>query len=306
MAIATEPFTITRAGKPAETLPRCSGVYRFFDAAGALLYIGKSVDIRSRVAQHINEGRKTGRHQRLMSQVRKVDCQMTAGEVGALLIENEAIKREVPLFNRRQRRLRRLWTITLTPSPEGFLQPTAIDFLPVATRNIDTFGLYANKSRVLSSLQNLARDHALCLRMMGLDRGHGPCFQQQLGRCDGACAGEESTTAHNARLLDQLARQRIAAWPFDGPLLLAEHTIKPIEQQPEQQFHLIDQWAWYGCFDTLAAAQDALLTEQTPAFDRDAYRLIYSAMYRGRVNLQDVTTGQPVVNALLSKNPHTS
>ena len=108
---------ITRAGAPAETLPPCSGVYRFFDAAGALLYIGKSVDIRSRVAQHINEGRKHGRHQRLMSQVRQVDCQMTAGEIGALLIENEAIKREVPLFNRRQRRLRRLWTITLTSSP---------------------------------------------------------------------------------------------------------------------------------------------------------------------------------------------
>ena len=107
-------------------------------------------------------------------------------------------------------------------------------------------------------------------------------------------------------MLDQLARQRIAAWPFDGPLLLAEHTIKPIEKQPEQQFHLIDQWAWYGCFDPLTAAQDALLTEQTPAFDRDAYRLIYSAMYRGRVNLQDVTTGQPVVNVLLSKSPHTS
>ena len=306
MALVSQPFTITRAGAPAETLPRCSGVYRFFDAQGALLYIGKSVDIHSRVTQHSNEGRKPGRHQRLMSQVRRVDCQMTAGEVGALLIENEAIKREVPLYNRRQRRLRRLWTMTLTPSSEGFLQPTAIDFLPVATRKIETFGLYANKGQVISSLQNLARDHALCLRVMGLDRGHGPCFQHQLGRCDGACAGEESKSQHNARLLDQLARQRIAAWPFDGPLLLAEHTIKPIEQQPEQQFHLIDQWAWYGCFDTVFAARNALSTNQTPAFDRDAYRLIYSAIYRGRVHLQNVMTGQPVVNVLLSRKPGTS
>ena len=306
MALVSQPFTITRAGAPAETLPRCSGVYRFFDAQGGLLYIGKSVDIHSRVTQHINEGRKPGRHQRLMSQVRRVDCQMTAGEVGALLIENEAIKREVPLYNRRQRRLRRLWTMTLTPSSEGFLQPTAIDFLPVATRKIETFGLYANKGQVISSLQNLARDHALCLRVMGLDRGHGPCFQHQLGRCDGACAGEESKSQHNARLLDQLARQRIAAWPFDGPLLLAEHTIKPIEQQPEQQFHLIDQWAWYGCFDTVSAARNALSTNQTPAFDRDAYRLIYSAIYRGRVHLQNLMTGQPVVNVLLSRKPGTS
>ena len=306
MALVSQPFTITRAGAPAETLPRCSGVYRFFDAQGGLLYIGKSVDIHSRVTQHSNEGRKPGRHQRLMSQVRRVDCQMTAGEVGALLIENEAIKREVPLYNRRQRRLRRLWTMTLTPSSEGFLQPTAIDFLPEATRKIETFGLYANKGQVISSLQNLARDHALCLRVMGLDRGHGPCFQHQLGRCDGACAGEESKSQHNARLLDQLARQRIAAWPFDGPLLLAEHTIKPIEQQPEQQFHLIDQWAWYGCFDTVPAARNALSTNQTPAFDRDAYRLIYSAIYRGRVHLQNVMTGQPVVNVLLSRKPGTS
>ena len=300
MSKTLETITFSRAGEAIASLPRCSGVYRFYDAEGSLLYIGKSVDIHSRVTQHLNEGRKPGRHQRLMSQVSRIDCQLTAGEIGALLVENAAIKAEVPLFNRRQRRLRRLWTITLQPSEAGFLKPIAIDFAPTGLRETDTFGLFANKHRVTASIQNLARDHALCLRVMGLDKGKGACFQHQLGRCDGACAGEESAASHNARLLEQLDRQRIAAWPFSGPLLLAERTIHPADGQPEQQYHLVDQWAWHGCFNSPAEAQQPLERPAAIAFDRDAYRLIYSALFRGRVALQDAVTQEPLVNPLLA------
>ena len=118
MTETTQHIDFSRAGEPLDALPRCSGVYRFFDDDGSLLYVGKSVDIHSRVTQHLNEGRKPGRHQRLISQVARIDCQLTAGEIGALLIENAAIKSEVPLFNRRQRQLRRLWTIQLQPATD--------------------------------------------------------------------------------------------------------------------------------------------------------------------------------------------
>ena len=114
-------------------------------------------------------------------------------------------------------------------------------------------------------------------------------------------AGELEDLPHNARLLDQLDRQRIAAWPFGGALLLAEQTIRPLERQPAQQFHLVDQWAWHGCFDSQEDAKSALSSPTATAFDRDAYRLIYSAIYRGRVALQDALTGQPLVNPLLAQ-----
>lgn len=300
MTDGTQTISFSRAGHTVDALPRCSGVYRFYDAAGSLLYIGKSVDVRSRVTQHVNEGRKPGRHQRLMSQVAHIDCELTSGEVGALLIENASIKAEVPLFNRRQRRLRRLWTIRLERSSAGFLQPVGIDFAPTGQRHTDTYGLFANRHQITTTLQNLARDHALCLRMMGLDKGKGACFQRQLGRCDGACAGEESTESHNARLLDQLDRQRIAAWPFPGPLLLEEQTIHPIAYQPTHQYHLVDQWAWHGCFDSASLATDALANAAPAVFDRDAYRLIYSAIHRGRVTLLDADNHQPVVNPFIA------
>ena len=177
----------------------------------------------------------------------------------------------------------------------------AIDFAPTGARETDTFGLFANKHRITTTIQNLARDQALCLRVMGLDKGKGACFQHQVGRCDGACADQESADSHNARLLDQLDRQRIAAWPFEGPLLLAEQTIHPLEHQPAQQFHLVDQWAWHGCFDSQEDAKGALSSPTATAFDRDAYRLIYSAIYRGRVALQDALTHQTRINPFLAQ-----
>ncbi len=293
-------ITLSVEGETTVKLPRCSGVYRFFDDSGSLLYVGKSVDIHSRVGQHLSEGRKPGRHQRLMSQVSRIDCHLTAGEIGALLIENAAIKAEVPMFNRRQRQLRRLWTIQLTNSQDGFLQPNAIDFAPTGRRVTDTFGLFANKHRIIATIQNLARNHALCLRVMGLERGTGACFQHQLGRCDGACAGQESIASHNARLLENLDRQRIAAWPFSGPILFAEKTIRPIDDQPAQQYHLVDQWAWYGCFATAKRATATLEKFSNVAFDRDAYRLIYSALFKGRVGLLDARDHQLLVNPILA------
>lgn len=290
---------ITIGGKPAEQAPRFSGVYRFFGEADELLYIGKSVDIRARLQQHFLEGRKPGRHQRIMQQVRYIDCTATAGEIGALLIENAAIKAETPLYNRRQRRVRKLWTIHLHMAPSGFLQPAAADFYPDAERSIDSYGLYHNKRHIDSTLRRHARDHGLCLRMIGLDRGRGPCFQFQLGRCDGACAGEESPEDHNARLLSVLDRDRIAAWPFPGPLALKESNTTPSKGQPSDEFHLVDQWCYLGSFRNLGACRERSSRAGKALFDRDAYHLVRSALLKGRVDVLELASGDDLDNPLL-------
>lgn len=290
---------ITLAGEPADELPRYSGVYRFFGDDDTLLYVGKSVDIRARVQSHFQEGRKPGRHQRIMQQVARIDCNATAGEVGALLVENAAIKAETPMYNRRQRRVRKLWTIHLSRSKSGFLQPEAADFLVDSEREIDSYGLYHNKRHIDSSLRRHARDHGLCLRMLGLDRGKGPCFQFQLGRCDGACAGEESVEDHNARLLSVLDRDRIAAWPFTGALALCERNIDPHPGQPSTQFHLVHHWSYLGSFLRLEEAQKALQQGGERLFDRDAYHLLLSALRKGRLDVLDAGSGGVIDNPLL-------
>ncbi len=85
-------------------LPRTSGVYVFKGEGTLPLYIGKSVDIRSRVLAHLRAQDEA----EMVAQTRRVDFIETAGEIGALLLEAWLIKQQSPLFNVRLRRLRKL------------------------------------------------------------------------------------------------------------------------------------------------------------------------------------------------------
>ena len=76
-------------------LPRTAGVYIFKGEGMLPLYIGKSVDIRSRVLSHL----RTKDEAKMIAQSRRVEFIETAGEIGALLLEARLIKQESPLFN---------------------------------------------------------------------------------------------------------------------------------------------------------------------------------------------------------------
>ena len=294
-------LSLSVRGHRVDCLPRCAGVYRFFGAEGELLYVGKSIDIHARVIAHLNEGRKPGRHQRIMAQVARIDCQLTAGEFGALLIENAAIKAETPLYNRRQRRVRKLWSLRLERGSNGALQPQAVDFSPFADRSSDCYGLYHNKRHIDVALRRHARDHGLCLQVLGLERGRGPCFQYQLGRCDGACAGTEPLEEHDARLLSVLDRDRIAAWPFAAPLLLVERNIAALPGQPGIQYHLVNHWTYLASCESTTELSSALASADQRHFDRDAYHLMLAALRDGKVEVRSAESLEPVDNPLLGR-----
>lgn len=294
-------------GEALDAAPRCPGVYRFYSEDDALLYIGKSIDIATRLKSHFADAREPGRQQRMMTAVDRVDCQLTAGEVGALLIENAAIKAEAPLYNRRQRRSRKLWTQRLQEDLEGFLQVLPSDFCPAGERIESVFGLFRSRRHIDDSLRSLAREHGLCLRMLGAERGRGPCFQHQIGRCGGACAGKESPQDHNARLLAALEQQRIAAWPFAGPVLLEEERVavgKSSEQaqalQPRRQFHLLHHWSYLGTYERRDRARQAAKRDCDLIFDRDTYRIAIRSLRLGAGQLLDGLSGEPVNNPFAS------
>lgn len=280
-----------------DTPPHAPGVYRFFNAAGALLYIGKSIDIAKRVRSHFGDAREPGRQQRMMSAVARIDCEFTAGEVGALLVENAAIKGESPLYNRRQRRSRTLWTLRLVEDVSGFLTAVPSNFSPVAERDETVFGLFRSPHHLHQALAALARDQRLCLRMLGLERGRGACFQSQIGRCAGACAGRESAEAHNARLLDSLDHQRIAAWPWQGSVLLHETREGDGRPgQPARHYHLVNHWSYQGSFARRDSARAASRTGTGRTFDRDAYRILLAALRKRQCEVLDADSYAPLPN----------
>ena len=252
------------------TLPRTSGVY-LFQGDGALpLYIGKSVDIRSRVLSHLRAPDEAS----MMARTRRVDFIETAGEIGALLLESNLIKQLSPLFNVRLRRVRSLRSIRLHQTTTG-LEPRLSDFKDTEVHfkdqtlspSMNVFGLFASKHAAQQKLRELARAHGLCLALLGLERA-GPrgCFGVQIRTCRGACVGREPREDHDERLLSALISTQIHAWPYRGAIELVE------EREGWVQRHRVENWRHLG---TLCSRNEGdRFGTQPPEFDLDSYKIL--------------------------------
>ncbi|MEM8941583.1 MAG: GIY-YIG nuclease family protein [Pseudomonadota bacterium] len=280
-------------------LPRCCGVYRFLNADARPLYIGKSIDLGARINSHFAQAKGTGRVRGMLQSVEGIDCELTAGELGALLIENAAIKAEAPLYNQAQKRSRRLWTQRLKRDARGFLQVQLSDFCPDSLAAESVYGLFRSQTHLKKTLRLLARDQKLCLRILGLERGTGTCFARQIGHCAGACIGAETPDEHNARLVRALEKQQIAAWPFSSQVILMERCDeKSHKLQPETQYHLVDRWVYLGTFATLADAQHAALHNTKLHFDRDTYHIVLRAMRLRQCGIISAIDGSELTNPM--------
>lgn len=308
MRPSIESARLSLRHRPTDRLPDCPGVYRFYGEDDQLLYVGKSVDIRARVLTHYTTARRPGRQQRMMHAVVRVDGEPCAGEFGALLRENAAIKREIPLFNRRQRRRRSLWTLALIEGSDGFLRAQPQALIARGALAADSYGLYHSATHGEDTLRQLARERGLCLRVLGFDPGRGPCFAHQLRRCLGACAGVETATEHNARLRDTLLDQRILAWPFAEPVLIRETATGARPGQPRQDWHAVDQWRYLGSYPRRERAARATTapavgdSDVDAIFDRDAYRILLQSLRSDRVRIHSASSLEALENPLRAQS----
>ncbi|MGO2487908.1 MAG: hypothetical protein ACTH8C_11710 [Pseudomonas taetrolens] len=104
-----------------EAAPRAPGVYMFYAEGDSIpLYIGKSIDIRSRLLAHL----RTPEEARMLRQAQRIEYQQTAGEIGALLLESRLIKELQPLKNKRLRRQQRLCSLRIRDGLLGLEQST--------------------------------------------------------------------------------------------------------------------------------------------------------------------------------------
>lgn len=259
-------------------LPDAPGVYLFYgerergDDAGLPLYVGKSTRLRSRVLSHFAADHQSDRELSLSQQVRRIEWIATAGEIGALLKEAELVKRLQPTHNRQLRRNRELCAWRLAPDMLGdarleLVHAAELDF----GRGDALYGFFRSRREAINRLRALAREHALCPPLLGLDK-HPPgrrCFDFQLGRCRGACHGGEPAAAHGLRLAEALQGLRVEHWPWPGAIGLREGPV----------LHVVEGWRYLGCAADEAALA-GLLAHGRPAFDLDIYKILLKAVRR--------------------------
>lgn len=86
--------------KKAKTLPMTSGVYLMKDREGRVIYVGKAVNLRSRVGSYFTSAAETDRRTAdLIPEIAEIDYIETESEVDALLMEARLIKDIQPRFN---------------------------------------------------------------------------------------------------------------------------------------------------------------------------------------------------------------
>lgn len=125
-----------------EALPKLPGVYQFHGDSDTMpLYIGKSVNLRSRVLSHL----RTPEEAAMLRQSRRITWQRTAGELGALLLEARLIKEQQPLFNKRLRRNKQLCAWRLADHRPQIVYAREVDF----SHQQHLYGLFANRRAAL-------------------------------------------------------------------------------------------------------------------------------------------------------------
>jgi DNA polymerase-3 subunit epsilon len=263
----TLPAHIDRA--VVDAIPDAPGVYLFYGEGDAPLYVGKSIAMRTRVLSHFADELRSGKEMQLAREVRRIDWQRTAGELGALLREAALVKRLLPVYNRRLRRPAQLCGFALEPGRLRLVEDFGAESLA------HVHGLFRSKRAALEALRGLADQHGLCLQALGFDEGAAParrraCFRHQVGRCAGLCAGSESFAAHHARLAAALAGLKNLAWPWRGPVGVLEED----RQREASELHVVHQWCYLGTAKSEAEVPELIEGARRLAFDPDQYKIL--------------------------------
>lgn len=269
-----------------DDLPETPGVYRFFGENDALLYVGKSINLRQRVLSHFSADTREYKEMRLAQEVRRIDWTETVGELGALLLESRLVKDGQPIHNRRLRRAADLCAWQLHEVAAGHLRPRLVSCHdPEFSDGGELYGLYPTRRAALTGLRKLAEAYQLCPALLGLEQPTGPnrpCFAFQVKKCRGACAGRESIGMHSTRLFAALARLKLDAWPFPGPVGLVERD----EFRDLEAIHVVDAWCHLGTAHSADDMHALLETPRRGRFDMDTYTLLKKALKKGNLEIR--------------------
>ncbi|MBA3504417.1 MAG: hypothetical protein H0T80_01385 [Betaproteobacteria bacterium] len=258
-------------------LPETPGVYLFYGDNQLPLYIGKSLDIRDRVSAHFSSDWMSETDLRLSQEVRRIEYESTAGELGALLREATLVKALMPAHNRLLRRKEEAGVLALADgSGPQYVTAAGIEPRDLAGR----YGPFSSRRSAREHLRVLAAEYALCWTRLRLERrADGPCFQRQLRRCAGACVGMESGESHDARLRAALQPYTIPSWPYPGPAMLRESTY----DGERVDVHVLRDWCWLGTARDEGELAYIIEASPQPAFDIDVLRLLLRRHRAGKL-----------------------
>ncbi len=138
-------------------LPTGIGVYYFKDSKGKIIYIGKAINIKKRVASHFAGNKTSRQRQEFIRNIATITYTLVATELMSLVLESAEIKKHWPKYNKAQKQYEHQYAIYCYPNQQGYLQ-LAID---KRKKNIPYVCTVKNKVAGLLVLKAMVTNHSL-------------------------------------------------------------------------------------------------------------------------------------------------
>ncbi|MCV9965810.1 excinuclease ABC subunit UvrC [Pararhizobium sp. BT-229] len=171
-------------------LPNSPGVYRMFNEAGDVLYVGKARSLKKRVGNYAQGRVHSNRLAKMVRETAHMEFVTTRTEIEALLLEANLIKRLRPRFNVLLRDDKSFPYILVTGDSRA---PALYKHRGARSRKGDYFGPFASAGAVGRTINSLQRAFLLrtCTDSVFETRTR-PCLLHQIKRCAAPCTREVS------------------------------------------------------------------------------------------------------------------
>lgn len=187
----------------AYTIPALPGIYKYYNSANDLIYVGKAKHLRKRVSSYFSKTFTTYKTAELVKRIRRIEFTIVNSEQDAFFLENSLIKEYQPLFN-----------INLKDDktyPYIIIKNEAFSRVFFTRKKINDgsqyFGPYTSLNKVRDLLDFIKQNIPLRTCKLNLTKNNidkkkfKVCLEYHLGNCKGPCEGLQSLENYNEGLV---------------------------------------------------------------------------------------------------------